>query len=58
MLKALRTELVSSLEDIESQLEAMGGSASAVTASVKSAATAKSNATKKSFAPPSTVAEE
>ena len=58
MLKKLRGELVASLEDVEKKLEEMGGSASTVTGSVASMATAKSNGTKKSFKAPSTVAEE
>jgi hypothetical protein len=57
MLKDLRSELASSLADVESQLEQMGGSASTVSMSTaKSGMTGRS--TKKSFATPSTVAEE
>ena len=55
-LRKLRSELVESLSDVEAQLEALGGSASTVTA--KSAATAKSFATTKSLVPPSTISEE
>ena len=48
-LKALRAELATSLEDVEKELELMGGSASTVTArTAASAKTAKSKA--KSFA--------
>ena len=55
-LKKLRAELASSLADVEQQLEAIGGSASTV--SHVTAKTAKSAATAKSVAAPSTIAEE
>ena len=55
MLKELRSELASSLEDVEAELERLGGSASTVTVAKSMAAAS----TKKSFrGPPSTVAEE
>ena len=56
MLKELRSELASSLEDVEAELERLGGSASTVTLSTLRSQAGAS--TKKSFRPPSTVAEE
>ena len=49
MLRDLRSELVSALEDVETKLDELGGSASTVS-TVRSTATAKSKATAKSFA--------
>ena len=52
-LKKLREELVSSLSDVEAQLEQLGGSATTV-----SMMTTKTAATAKSVKAPSTIAEE
>ena len=54
-LKQLRSELATSLADVEAQLEALGGSASTV--SRATAKTVKSTATAKSLVPPSTIDE-
>ena len=55
-LRKLKEELVSSLADVEEQLEQLGGSASTVSrVTARSVATAKSAA---SLKPPSTIAEE
>ena len=55
-LKQLRGELAKSLSDVETQLEALGGSASTV--SHITTKTNKTNKSTKSLAAPSTIAEE
>ena len=58
-LKTLRAELAKSLSDVETQLEALGGSASTVShVTNQSNKTSKSMKSTKSLAPPSTIAEE
>ena len=56
-LKKLKEELVSSLADVEREIDDLGGSATTVSQmTAKSAATAKSTA--RSIAPPPTIREE